>query len=276
MPLGVARLRQSHVTGAQTGDLMTGAEYALLGAKASLTLIQIAQKQSFFKRLATFAKRPNYVLVLGSTGVGKSQFIESLTSAAAPAIDRMDRTQHDPEQTVILAKKKLTITDTPGQTAHRSVRTRAILRRMSKKSVGIVNVVAWGYHEYRTGSDEALDANGEAAERWLMSHRSVEIEALQEWALAAGNVSWVLTVVNKADLWWDERESVVDHYENGRYNKALVRNGARSTLVLEYSATRHPFYGSAPMSGTFSEDDRMERQQVVLRELIRSINEAGR
>lgn len=255
---------------------MSGLEPLMTGAKASLTLIQIAQKQSWLKRAVTFAKRPNYVLVLGSTGVGKSQFIESLTSATSPAIDRMDRTQYDPEQTVILAKKKLTITDTPGQAAHQGIRTRAILRRMSKKSVGIVNVVAWGYHEYRTGSDEALDVTGHVASEWLDDHRAVEIAALQEWALAAGNVKWVLTVVNKADLWWDERETAVSHYENGPYGQALVANGARNLQVLEYSATRHPFYGRAPMSGTFSEDDRRDRQQAVLRALILSINEVAR
>lgn len=96
---------------------------------------------------------------------------------------------------------------------------------MTGTIAGIVNVVSYGYHESRVDRNVAT-IGGKASHEYLEKKRAEEIETLSEWMeLLADNsvVGWLITVVTKADLWWDQRDKVLEYYSEGPYaNRALV------------------------------------------------------
>ncbi|WP_083853161.1 MULTISPECIES: GTPase domain-containing protein [unclassified Rhodococcus (in: high G+C Gram-positive bacteria)] len=239
-------------------------------AAAAAKIVQIAQQQGWFGKLkdAFAEKRP--VLVLGSTGVGKTNFLESLQSLVPETIDRLNRTSAAQQQKIKIDKEVFHFIDTPGQIGHQSRRSQAILGALGTPKLGVINLTCWGYHEYTHGEDEAVE-NGQPSESWLEKHRKVEIEALKEWGPMMGSKpEYFFTVVSKADLWWPQKDKVLRYYNDEDYGTLLTDFGIRNRSVFGYSSVRHPFYGIAPTSGNFDDDTRYKLQQYLLRELLRS------
>ena len=69
-------------------------EGALAAAEAAAIMWRIADDQGFWEKLADFFKKKETILVLGSTGCGKTNLLTSLAAAAGlvEAIPRMSRT----------------------------------------------------------------------------------------------------------------------------------------------------------------------------------------
>ena len=198
-------------------------------AAAAVELINTARKQGWLDKLVMAVKKKHRVIVLGSTGVGKTNFLSSLTAVLPEAIDVMNRTQIAQKHRIQIKKEPFIFTDTPGQILHRSRRSEAAREAISRGTTGIINVVSYGYHEYRISPKDAFDQNDNVNEDFLRKHRNIEIEALQEWMpiLGARDVAdWLITVVTKADLWWDRRDEVLEYYRSGAYYDAL--GGAKS------------------------------------------------
>jgi hypothetical protein len=118
----------------------------------------------------------------------------------------------------------------PGQTRRRAGTWNELYRLLAAgKTVGVVNVVCWGYHStqleqprlriYRSGMpiEEFRDA-------YLAAMRAEELEALDSiiphLSVAPGKL-WMITLVTKQDLWWPQRNEVQDHYLRGEYAKRL-------------------------------------------------------
>jgi hypothetical protein len=252
---------------------MTGAELAAV--KTAVTVVNIADRHGLFGRLRNKLARKNYILLLGSTGAGKTQFIASLKAVLPEVISRMDRTERSKDTVLRLGKQVFVLVDTPGQKGHSSQRMLSLLRLMNKRPVGVINVVAYGYHEYRTGTDEAIDENQEVKAQWLEDHRKIEIDTMRDWvSMVSSTAGWMLTLVTKADLWWADRESVYLYYATGPYAQALSEYGLQAHTVREYSSVQHPFYDLAPTSGSFSQTDRTEIQQRLFRYLLHEIAKA--
>src|ERR1044072_1466375 len=72
-------------------------------------------------------------------------------------------------------------------------------------------------------------------------------------------VGWVLVVATKADLWWSERDTVLDLYRGAAFQSVVKRICRHSAPVRAFSSTIEPFLGSVPADGKFGE---MQRREV--------------
>lgn len=243
-------------------------------AVAAIELVQLAHKQGWFDRLISALKTKHRVLVLGSTGTGKTILLDSLTEAVPRAIDLMTRTEFVDERAVRIEKAPFIFVDTPGQIGHESRRRREILKAIKTGIDGVVNVVSYGYHESRVyDSDEALE-KGKASTQFLERQRQEEVRQLSEWTSLLGGretTGWLITVVTKADLWWNHRKEVMKFYESGPYFQALGPAKALHPVVLEYCSIFQKFYGRSPMSGDFQDEDRVRSRAHLLREILTAI-----
>jgi energy-coupling factor transporter ATP-binding protein EcfA2 len=250
------------------------AEPFFITVEALAKLYRIADDEGFLDRLKNFFKRKETIVVLGSTGSGKTNLLDSLGVAAAlvDPVPAITRTTTPDRRKVIVNERPFTIIDTPGQKAHAAQRQVIYREAMTKPPVRIINVVSFGYHEYATGSQEALDGHGIPQDDWLRRHRGNELEAMREWLPLLGNgdtTSWILTVVTKADLWWNQREEILEYYEKGTYAQEI--SSADPHLrhsVLPYSSVFHRFYGAGPLAGTFDDEDRLQTTRHFLQQLV--------
>jgi energy-coupling factor transporter ATP-binding protein EcfA2 len=246
----------------------------LAEATAALELINKAHKQGWLDRLITALRKKHRVVVLGSTGVGKTNFLTSLTEAIPVAVDIMNRTEIAKKHRVKIQKYPFIFVDTPGQERHKSRRLKAIRESLAGGISGVVNVVSYGYHEYRIGSRDAVDNNGKVSEEFLSAHRKIEMAALEEWMPILGGpeaAGWVITVVTKADLWWNRRDEVLEYYRTGAYYDALGSAKSLHPVVLEYSSVFQKYFGKAPMSGDFGDADRLRAKAHLIEELLAAV-----
>src|SRR5580704_8313947 len=108
----------------------------------------LKEKGIYDKIQAWFLKQTAYpIVVTGVTGSGKSSLVNSLFGEVVN-IDRLNRTD-SPKEVVGKLEKKLFIKmiDTPGQPEHEARRKQAFKKALKFNSVGIINVVSFGYHE---------------------------------------------------------------------------------------------------------------------------------
>jgi len=212
------------------------------------------------------------VLLCGSSGVGKSQFVESLQKPLSNSISAQHRTRGWHRVGISLGKRKFELLDTPGQIGDKPSRDAAHRAAYKEKRYGIINVVANGYHEGIASQAQALTIARKQVSvnpSFLQSSFELEISSLKEWTSTMIEPSWVITLVNKADLWWtpDNFESVVSQYRDaGPYSDCLSEWKSKH-IVVPYSSVNKPFYDRVPMTGLFSDSVRLDYQIAFLRAL---------
>jgi energy-coupling factor transporter ATP-binding protein EcfA2 len=246
---------------------------------AAIELIQTARKQGWLDSLVTALRKKHKIILLGSTGTGKTNFVTSLTETIPNAIDIMNRTAVAQKYRVKIQKQPFIFIDTPGQLMHKSRRLAAIRQAMGSGISGIINVVSYGYHEYRIGSRDAVKGDGTVSEAFLEEHRQVEIESLREWVPILGGpeaAGWLMTVVTKADLWWDRRDEVMDYYQSGSYYQALSSAQSLHPVVLEYCSVFKKYFGKARMSGVFDDPERVRAKAHLIQELLAAIGKVSK
>jgi energy-coupling factor transporter ATP-binding protein EcfA2 len=251
------------------GVILPTAAEEIAAAKAAIAIVQLADKQGWLDKLKGIFKTKHKVLILGSTGTGKSNFVDSLQALMPRAIDRLQRTAYASSERVRLAGSIFDFTDTPGQGAHRSRRLDAVVDMLKKSEFGIINVVCWGFHEYMTGQERAVTLDSQPDPVWLEKHRGPEVQAAEEWVpLMTAKPSYTITLVTKADLWWPDRDEVIRYYESGPYYTTIRDAAIKGHAVIPYSSVLHRFYGTSPSSGMFDTQDRAECQERFLKELF--------
>jgi GTPase Era involved in 16S rRNA processing len=213
-------------------------------------------------------------LVLGSTGAGKSQLIDSLTKEVSTAIEAMNRTQFAESHRIRIDNQPFIFIDTPGQEHHQVRRRDEVRKALGQGISGVINVVSYGYHEWREAGDiPAFNTNGTINDDYLEIHRNQEINLLSEWTELLGDretVDWLITVVTKADLWWDKRKEIMNYYQAGSYYNALGNAQSLVPIVLEYCSVFHKFYNQGRLCGTFDEKDKGRVRSHLLNQLILS------
>lgn len=98
------------------------------------------------------------------------------------------------------------------------------------KAVGVVNVVSYGFHSMGIQSVQEHDIwkTGMSYEDFVQDYtgfrRQREVDTLETLLQGLPSVEkplWMLTIVNKQDLWWTSREAVKQHYTTGEYAKKI-------------------------------------------------------
>ena len=217
------------------------------------------------------------VLVLGSSGVGKTNFLKSLHTLIPEVIHYSTRTTGTPKSKIAIDNIPFAFIDTPGQENHESIRKAAIREHCGSVDL-VINVVCYGYHEYARGKDQAITQNGDINPKYIEENREREIKAVQEWnEILGGNASYrLLTVITKADLWWHIQEEVYAHYETGEYFESLGSAKFLTPVSAHHSSVFHKFYGIGPLSGAFDEQDRALARTNLLKLIVELIGKGGR
>lgn len=244
-----------------------------------LRVWQAADDRGLFDTLKEFFKRQSPIIVFGSTGCGKTNMLASLAASAGlvDAISRDDRTENTEKHRVIINARPFTIIDTPGQGVHKHIRDQEIREAMAGAPLRIINVVSYGYHEYKAPRvGDAVDNDGNPKEEYLSQHRVNELAALNEWLPLLGDrdiTNWVMTVVTKADLWWHVREEVADYYESGPYSDLInMADPKLHHVVRYYCSVVHRFFGTACLPGVFDDAARLDLNMRLLSQLSKLIN----
>ncbi len=242
--------------------------------------VEIVTKYKLLEKLAGLFFSDNAVVLLcGTSGVGKSQFILSLQDGVVTPIPATDRTRGWRRTKLTKEGRKLELLDTPGQVGEAAIRRKAHLEALKAKRFGIVNVVANGYHEGTAPENRAIQVGSgsyEARQNFLASNRQLEIDNLAEWSVELLDAKWLVTLVNKADLWWhpETYEGVLEHYSGkGPYGIAL-NSWQGKHVVLPYASTSKPFYDRVPMSGHFGDAQRLGCQVGAFKALTALIEQA--
>ncbi len=257
---------------------MSGLVEGVAAANTAIKIFEKAHKQGWLEKLINVFRKKHKVLVLGSSGTGKTNLLQSMEEIAPKAIDQMNRTEFAQKHSISISKHPFIFIDTPGQKGHASRRKQAIREAMSTEISGVMNIVSYGYHEYRIGKSRAINKDGSISESFLREHRKVELEALDEWTTLLGDehtVSFLITVVTKADLWWHTKDEVLEYYTAGPYYEALGEAKGLSNVVREYCSVFHRFYGEGALSAVFDDADRVKTKANLLSQLIAAIGKSG-
>lgn len=194
---------------------------------------QMQKLQRWFKGDANAPGPQRGILILGAGGCGKSTLGLLLSGT-------LDHLEHVPSSyTESLFTEKLELADDPkvevvippGQ-EHRRASTWTSLQAdvASGRVRGIIFVNCFGYHSlgdisfkehrlYRstTSQEEFLAA-------YLADRREEELRVLrllEPHIKACPEKLWIISVINKEDLWWDKRAEVIAHYAEGEYGDII-------------------------------------------------------
>lgn len=244
------------------------------GVPIALEIYEILKKKGVYEKVVDYimGNESIDVLILGSTGSGKSAFLKSLQGLPG-FIPREQRTAKVEKTEGKIQEVAFRFLDTPGQELHKSMRMAAIKEAAVAKRLGVINVVSYGFHEAAGDADKAL-IDGHPSGSYLEDCRQKEVERLGEWTDLLGGVGgsadWMLTVVTKADLWWtiNGHPTVLRHYETGDYAAALGEANQLKRAVRPYSSLNGLFYGVGPMTGFYTDEQRKEDHRSLITMLL--------
>lgn len=204
--------------------------------------IAIRHKKKIFDFLNDLFKKDHNIALFGITGTGKSEFVESLEKSGANITETLTiRTTK-----FYIDKFKVFIHDTPGHDAGESLREDVLSDIIKKDYTGVIFLVSSGFHQRDGIVDvETIKNDSEKFASWIESRKSMEIDFLQNISknLRLSNVKWIITLVSKADIWWEDK-NVRTYYESGEFSKTMKTILPRAThYVIPYCSTIEPFYG---------------------------------
>ena len=246
----------------------------------ALKILKMVHSAGVVQKAYGKIRKKHRFAVFGSSGTGKSNLLLSIENPLTAAISRDDRTAANRTVRLMIAGKPFVFVDTPGQPAYRDQiaevthagQNQPLFRR--KRFNGILNVVSYGYHEGK-GDDltKVFDENLEVKESYLTAFRKQELDQVEEWfrpLARPDRIDWIITVVTKADLWWEKRDDIMSYYSEGQYG---TRIGAASVghRVLPYCSVLHKFYEKQPLPGFLDDDGKRVIQAQFYKSLLEII-----
>ncbi len=242
-----------------------------IAAEVGYEIIKVAERKGLLKKLKDAFRKKHRILLLGSSGTGKTQFLDSFGNIFAEALDHVARTEFPVKRRIDIEGRLFEFIDTPGQILHKSRRIHAIRDCLSTGISGVLNIAAFGYHEYGTDTKEVL-TNGYINPKYQTKHLELEIQLINEWAPLLKD-EWIITVISKADLWWDNHNQVIDHYSKGDYSVALnSANQQSAKIVRPFCSTMSKFYNALSCSGNFDDTQRRKYRNSLFATLIEAIS----
>ena len=242
--------------------------------KAAEATKEFKENYSKIKYVFNWMRPSIKVLVVGESGSGKTQFLASIRDKKE-YVD--DRTKVSVTRTLTLPNgRRVEFCDTPGHKSLKAERGRKINKIASGKFDGIINIVCYGYQSAENIDTSNIFKGGEIKEEFLELNREKESQQVQEWLgriYGDSKVKWVLTIVNKADVWWKNYEDVMSHYEEGSTYNDTLQDIARISSIssLPYCSVISPLFGK-PMTIVFGEKDKYALYDRFQKHLIDLIN----
>lgn len=217
--------------------------------------------------------KPTKVLVLGVSGSGKTQFLNSFFGK--PMLN--DNRTYVPENKYFYFEngRKIQFVDLPGHATHQLARKKYIDEITKNKIKGIINVVNYGYNDAEVNNADVFKAGeNEIKDAYLKDNRKNELNQLKEWLGRIHSESkpeWIITIVNKADIWYDKKDEVMNYYESGDYGIEFIEvKRVTNHYIFQYSSVINPF-GGRPMTIIMSERTKNEMQKHLKESLLRLI-----
>lgn len=252
-------------------DAITALEVTLKAAEAAK---EAKENYSKIKRLFHYVLPPIKVLIVGESGSGKTQFLSSIRDKKEFV---ESRTKVSNKKTLVLPNgRRVEFCDTPGHQSLKTERGRNVNEIANGKYDGIINIVCYGYQSAEGIDTSNIYQGGVIKEDFLEQNRSKELKQMQEWLeriYAESHVKWVLTIVNKADVWWEDYEEVMAYYEGGsEYDSNLQKISRVSSIsILPYCSVINPLFGK-PMTIIIGEKMKYAMYEQFQRHLIDLIN----
>ena len=193
------------------------------------------------------------ILVVGPGGVGKSTLSGFLADPAqaldpAPYNESFHVERRDFSGNVVAE-----LLTTPGQQHYGSWDELFEKTKGNGNRFGIIHVVSYGYHSTMLGMRETREQNETSQARilrYLGECRAKEIAVAQDLVKRLerhGQPFWMMTLVTKQDLWWQNRQNVERHYREGEYAEA-IRQINNAHVAQDF---RHEYFSMALHSQNF-------------------------
>ena len=211
------------------------------------------------------------IAVFGSSGSGKSSFLGML-----------NKNQYDGSSTRSLDIVKFTLPngrrihfyDCPGQVSYRSERNAVKTDILKGKFHAIINVVCFGYNETDQMSVKVFDDKGNIRPEFLETNRKIELDHLKEWIYdidAKSKIKWILTLINKEDIWSCDTEIVHAYYKEGEYAQIIKEMSKPCPFHILSCCSKISLFGGKPMLIQFSDREKKLRYYELLHHISQFI-----
>lgn len=243
----------------------------LIGIRTLVSVHRWTKKFVYFWNYTIY--KPAKILIIGVSGSGKTQFLNSFLGI--PMLQDNRTYVPDNKYFIFDNGRKIQFIDLPGHTTLQGARQKYIDEITKNKIKGIINVVNYGYNDAeQNNADVFKTGENEVKPAYLIDNRKSELSQLKEWLNRIHGESkpdWIITIVNKADIWYNQKDEVMDYYENGDYGdefKEIKR--VTNHFVFKYCSVINPF-GGRPMTLIMSELEKNEMQKHLKESLLRLI-----
>lgn len=228
--------------------------------------------------LIYYFRAPITIILFGESGTGKSQLLNCIVGENNAPVQRTRVT--DTRTFTLPNGRRVNIIDTPGHKTYSHQRIILCQKSIIKKKIkGIINIVSYGYHETDVADEVKIFKNNtsEVKEEYLRENRKREVAQIEEWIdyIRNENIRWIITIINKADIWYKDYPTVKDFYENGEYGNKLNELARLCTChTFIYCSIIAPFYDK-PMTIIFGEDKKKIKHDELMDFLIKLTSNNG-
>lgn len=228
------------------------------------------ERSRFEKQILLLIRYNRRIVVFGNSGSGKSQLANSMKKS----LDIPNRNTTTLKRRINVEDFPIKLIDTPGHPESHTFRKDEVENIIKNGVEGIINVVSFGYDEIPDANREVAFDKGNIRLEFLQRNRNMEIERLNEWInwVRPTNTKWIITLVNKADLWWDNYKEVSDYYKESEYAKRLSAiSNFIPVLNLPHCSIIRPFFG-VKTSAIFGDEEKEHLQALFISNLLNLLN----
>lgn len=154
--------------------------------------------------------------------------------------------------------------DTSGHRTVNGGRKKLLNLMTNNKVVGVINIVNYGYQyteELAEDWNRVFKVGAkEVKQSFLKENRKREIqrteELLERISPDLKKIKWIITVINKADVWYDDKEEVIKYYTEGDYGEIIKKLSHKVDIyTAPFCSVIAPF-ANRPMQLVYSERDK--------------------